>query len=411
MTAPVDVWTAAPDGTCPHCHRDACDDPLHAGPSSAPAPAPAPSHALSFRTAAEMIATPRSAEIVEGVAWAGCITVVVSESGAGKTFATLSISAAVSDDVRWLGRSVRSGSVPYLSFEGDALGLRLRALVEHGGHRLENLYLVRASDPLSPRIGRDGVEEYSIGEYVVTEALRELSARLAAAGRPAIVLLVIDTVRASLSGSEDSSEHVSAYLRAVRRIMATIPGAACILVHHAGWQDGENKRKRERGSSAWRGNADATLYLELGEYDAERGEASLKLTAHKVRDVERPAPLYLIRRRVDILELDERGQPVTSCVIERDPRTVEDLYRERAATVEATNRSTDLQVLTAMRDYPAATNQKSIRSYLKLGLDAVGDSIRRILRAGWVVEGKRGEPYQITPAGLEVLAGTPGEKP
>ena len=52
--------------------------------------------------------------------------------------------------------------------------------------------------------------------------------------------------------------------------------------------------RRERGSSAWRGNCDATLYLEAGKYDPKRGEAQLTLTALKVRDTERPAPLHLV---------------------------------------------------------------------------------------------------------------------
>ena len=49
----------------------------------------------------------------------------------------------------------------------------------------------------------------------------------------------------------------------------------------------------------------ATLYLETGDYDAERGEAALTLRTLKVRDAERPAPLRLVRRRVNW----RRGMP------------------------------------------------------------------------------------------------------
>ena len=55
--------------------------------------------------------------------------------------------------------------------------------------------------------------------------------------------MIIDTVRASLIGSEDGSESVSAYLRAVRRLLAPYPEAAGLLAHHAGWQDGEHGRE------------------------------------------------------------------------------------------------------------------------------------------------------------------------
>jgi hypothetical protein len=53
--------------------------------------------------------TPRPVEIVEGVAWANCLSVLVSESGAGKTFVLLDVAATVSSDVPWRGRAVQHG--------------------------------------------------------------------------------------------------------------------------------------------------------------------------------------------------------------------------------------------------------------------------------------------------------------
>ena len=241
---------------------------------------------LRFRVAGELMSEPRPAAIVEGVAWEGCCSVFVSESGAGKTFVLLDLSAAVSAGQTWHGRAVRRGSVAYVSFEGDALGLRLSALHD-AGFPLENVHVVRATDPLSPRVGRDGVEGVSFGEVAISEALAELTARLEAENRPTIALVIIDTIRASLSGPEESSEHVSAYLRAVRRLLAPFPGAAVILAHHSGWQDStEQRRKRERGSSALRGNVDATHYLEVVADAPEEHGAYLELRALKVRDDE-----------------------------------------------------------------------------------------------------------------------------
>jgi RecA-family ATPase len=406
---PDDAWTVADPTLCPDCGRDACEDHLPPEPDTAiPAPPvaaqPAPTR-LTAQRALDLIDAPRPVEIIEGIAWAGCLTVLVSESGAGKTFALLDAAAAVSDDTPWHGRTIQQGSIAYFSYEGDALGLRLRALRDVTGRQLEHLYVVLASDPLSPRVSRDG-EERSIGEIAVVAALETLATDLTAASRPPIVLLVIDTVRASLAGSEDSSEHVAAYLRAVRRIMGRVPRAACILAHHAGWQDGKNQRKRERGSSAWRGNCDATLYLDAGAYNEDRGEAPLTLGALKVRDAERPAPLHLVRRRVELAEMDRHGGPVTSCVIESDRRSREDRDAERVAKVNATNRELDTAVLRAMRDYPAATSVKRLRPYVSGRLEAVSDAVARLLRAQLAFEGKRGSPYTLTEAGLAILDGT-----
>jgi hypothetical protein len=181
--------------------------------------------------------------------------------------------------------------------------------------------------------------------------------------------------------------------------MTCVPGAAAILAHHAGWQDGESQRKRERGSSAWRGNCDATLYLEAGEYDPEHGEAPLTLRTLKVRDAEKPPPLHLVRRRVTLYEIDRHGEPVTSCIIDHDRRSREDREAERIAAVEATLHEIDLVVLRAMRDYPAATSIARLRPYVGQRTGLVSDAVARILRASLALEGKRGQPYTLTDAG------------
>ena len=202
--------------------------------------------------------TPAPVEIIEGIVWADSLSLIASESGASKTFVALSAAAAVTDGLSWHGRATRHGSVVYISFEGDALGVRLRALHDVCKHRLNNLHIVRGSYPLSPRVTREG-EERSLGEAIIAAELEALQHDITVAGEPRIVWGIIDTVRASMTGPEDNSEHVSAYLRAMRRLMARVPGAGWTLVHHAGWQDSDAARKRERGSSAWRGNCDATL--------------------------------------------------------------------------------------------------------------------------------------------------------
>jgi len=400
MSAPADAWIVADPTVCPVCGRDACEDHLPA----APATQDKARASLVFSRAADIIHLPRPQELIEGMLWADGLTAVISESGTGKTFVSMGMGASVSDGVNFCGRRVEHGSVAFFSFEGDALGTRCRALMDVGGSRLEHFYIVRAHDPLSPQISRDG-ETRSIGERAATDALETLRDELAASRRPPIRLIVIDTVRASLAGSEDSSEHVAAYLRAVRRLMATVPGAGVILSHHAGWQDGDQQRKRERGSSAWRGNCDATLYLEAGDYDQARGETRLTLRALKVRDGERPAPLHLIRRRVELLEMDRHGEPVTSCVIELDRRSPGDREAETAAAKVREARETDLKTLRTIADRPDfATSQDRLRLLLGTRKADVSDSLSRLLQLGWVLPGARNQPYTVTPAGRVILS-------
>lgn len=353
-----------------------------------------------YRAARDLIASVPPDEIIEGIAWAGCITLLVGESGAGKSFAVASMLAAVSDGKpSWHGRGVAPGSVLYALFEGDAVSNRLRAVTECKGATLDNVYVLRGREPLSRR--GEGAAD---GELLLARAINELRDDLAGRDAPPLKLIVVDTVRASMAGNEDSSEDVSAYLRAIHRLMAAAPGAAVILTHHAGWQDGETQKKRERGSSAWRGNVDATLYLETGPYDEQRAEAEITLRTLKVRDGERPAPLQLVRRRVEITGVDRRGNPLTSCVIDRSSRTGADREREAAAELHQEQAALDLRTLRAIVERPElATAVDGLQALLSVRRASVTDSIRRLVARGMVLPGGRGKPYTATNAGRSLL--------
>lgn len=361
---------------------------------------------LVAQRAAEIIEAPGPAEIVEAVAWAGCITLVASASGTGKTFVLLDLAAAVSAGVAWHGRETLGGAVAYLSCESDALGRRLRALRDVRGYRLEHVYVVRLSHPLSPLTTRDG-EQRSRGELDATDALSALRDDLAEDGGPPIRLVIVDTVRASMTGSEDSSEHASAYLRAVKRVLAVVPEAGVILAHHAGWQDGEAPRKRERGSSAWRGNVDGTLYLEAGEYDRETRECPLLLRTHKVRDGVKPQPLHLIRRTVELPgECDRYGQPVTSCVVDRDRRSREDREAAQAVEVAAEHQTIDGRVLRVVVERPElAAAIDRIGTGCGLRAAAVRESVSRLIQRGHLSPpARQRQPYTATDAGRQALS-------
>jgi hypothetical protein len=380
-----------PSIACPTCGRESCAEPLHVVRTR-------------FRSAADMMAEGSPAIVIDGMAWQGCVTVKVAESGAGKTFVALDAGAALAEP-EWHGRPVTAGSVAYVVFEADAIGLRLRAL-EQAGRPIGHLYVLRASEPLSPAVSREGIETPSPGELALSHDLAQLAAQLERCELPPVRLVVIDTARASMTGSEDQSDNVAAYLRAIRRVGAIVPSAAQLVIHHAGWQDGDSGRRRERGSSAWRGNADATVYLEtVGEPDSETGDVELRLTTHKARDAQRMPPLSLIRRRVTLSGVvDSLGRPATSCVIVSDPRTSVERTAERDAELAAEQRVLDLQVLRIMRDRPqVATSQDGLRAALGVRKDVVAKALKRLIERGWAHPGRRGQPYVITTEGSDLL--------
>jgi predicted transcriptional regulator len=190
--------------------------------------------------------------------------------------------------------------------------------------------------------------------------------------------------------------------------MAVIPGAAAILAHHAGWQDGETQKKRERGSSAWRGNVDGTLYLEKRKFDLVSGEAELTLITKKGRDIEIPPDLHCIRRRVYLNEQDRRGQPVSSCLIEPDRRTREDREAEAQASTDRQHQELDLRTLRVVQDHPdASSSQDKLRVRLGVKRDVAYGSLSRLLERGWIRDPERQrQPYTLTDTGRRMLTET-----
>ncbi len=412
MTPPVDAWPTDADGNCLECHRDSCDDPSHRAPEPEPSSRTngkaldglPPSTVGDFVSALELAREAPRECVVEDAVYRDGVTILSGESGSGKTFLVSDIGAAVSEGHRWHGREVIKGSAAIVAFEADALSLRCQAL-EAQERGIDDLYFLRASDPLSPIVQRDGVEIPSLGEEILIDRLARVSERIRHAGRPPIALLGIDTVRASLTGSEDSSADVSAYLRAIRRILATLPGAGALLNHHTGWQDGENQRRRERGSSAFRGNVEITLYLDVID-DSDTGRVLLELSTLKARDSERRVPLRLIRRRVDLLGFDKFGNPLSSCVIESDPRTYKEVLAEKEVAEKAAAASKQealaRQVLEVIRDH-APTSQGAIRGLIGGKRDEVYGAVAKLLRTGLVLKVGHRDPFTVTDAGTKAL--------
>ena len=124
-------------------------------PTAHPTPVPdatPPPTVGDFTSAAEIATEPAPECVIEDAVYRGGVTVIAGESGAGKSFVVTGAGAAVAEGCAWHGRDVVRGSVAYVAFEADALSRRFQALLRHGS-TLEDLYVLRASDPLSPETG------------------------------------------------------------------------------------------------------------------------------------------------------------------------------------------------------------------------------------------------------------------
>jgi hypothetical protein len=360
-----------------------------------------------FRPAREIMRDPAPHAVIRGCLYRGRKTVMVSEPNLGKSFVELSQAASIADprQTSWCGQPIDThGAVAIITFEPDALNTRLQALQEQGLD-LTDVHALRAFAPLSPRVGRDSVEASGPGAALADEALTRLVEELASNGRPPLVAVYIDTVRASMSGSEDDSGDVAAYLRAVDRVIASAPGAALILLHHSGWQDGDPKRRRERGSSAFRGNVDVTLWLEREGKSDDPCVEHLVLRCLKNRDEERTAPIRMIRRRVVLEGRDSRGEPRTSCVIEPDTRSGKDLQAPPARGLATREKADELAVLRIMASQTVTSIEDARRS-LNWEKSRTAKAIARVRQRGLASVASQRKPYTLTEMGRALISRT-----
>jgi hypothetical protein len=354
-----------------------------------------------FRSALDVISDPPIPIVVDGIVWAGCITTATGESGVGKSFVIADMASALGGHT-WQGRGVVSGSVAYVYFEGS-LGVRLRA-IQQAGRPVDHVYTLLGTKRLSPAVARDQTETPSQGELDLRHELEALSRTLAEKSRPPVRLLIIDTARASMSGSEDASENVNAYLGAIRRLLRVIPDAGAIIVHHTGWQDADKPRKRERGSSDWRGSVDGSILLEAVGEPSDTGDVEVRITTMKVRDGRVPSPFSLIRRQVLVGDvIDSLGRPATSCIMVDDPALVAQRASDAAARAAAEQRVNDLKVLRAVRGH-AITSISDLIAKARLGTGPGNEAISRVTASGELLKPeKRGLQYRLSEDALTAL--------
>ncbi len=207
--------------------------------------------------------------------------------GEGKTFVAIDMAYHVAAGKEWMGHRVKGGLALYLAFEGKGgIEKRMRALKKKHGS-LGKLYIASAAMNLREPAGR-----------------QELAALIG--GLPEIPsLIVIDTLaRALMGGDENSAQDVGAFNNAVEGLIDAT-GACVLLIHHSG----KNKANGARGSSA----LNAAVETEI-EIDGRQ------IISRKQRESEDPESIAFKLVPLDLYE-DSDGDWVTSCVVEKGPKT------------------------------------------------------------------------------------------
>ncbi len=261
--------------------------------------------------------------VVAGIVPCG-VGFLCSPPNTGKSTLAIDVAMRVYHGLDWHGCRVRAGSVLYVVGEGLG-GVAARIEAWQRAHKVESkppdrYFAIATNLPsLSSPAGRTELEA------IIDDLVREQ--------RHAPTLVVIDTLSAHWTESEDRAEFAAPAMAAMQHLVAK-HGGAIMLLHHER-KPGEHARGGDlaalRGSGAWAGSADYVLSL-AGKPDA------LTLSATKQRDAERAAPIALRLQTIDLGGTDELGRARSSVVVlpaaKFEHQSVDDRRAKLAADVE-----------------------------------------------------------------------------
>jgi hypothetical protein len=202
-----------------------------------------------------------------------------------------------------MGRKVSAGSVFYISGEGNVGLLR----------RFQAWQIKRGVTIPKGRIFMSNarIEISEVGAEAVVQEVKDRAKEIGTS--PALV--VIDTLnRAMPSGAdENSAKDIGAFFNIVDRIRDEFD-CVVMVVHHTG----QANKDRARGSSAIK----AVLDTELCVSEEARGGTRI-VECKKLKDLpEEPRPQKFTLVPVTLGVDEEDGEPITSCVVKWEGRTV-----------------------------------------------------------------------------------------
>jgi RecA/RadA recombinase len=254
--------------------------------------------------------------LAKGMIPAGTVGLVAGQSGAGKTFVTLDLAAAVMTGEPFAGRKVETrGGVLFIAAEGAfEIPKRLNALVEE---RVRPLGLADVNpDALPftmldtcPALLRDGrMNEHSIG--VLIETICAAAAAMEEKYSLPLTMIVIDTVAACAGFTDENDAGQAQSLFNALRMLASASGATVVGVDHFG----KAVETGTRGSSAKEAAADFVLAV-LAEKTVTGKTSNRRLSVRKLRGGEQGIETAFDMRTVTIGH-DKDGEPVTTLVVD-----------------------------------------------------------------------------------------------
>jgi hypothetical protein len=219
------------------------------------------------------------------------LAAIYGQSGAGKSFLTVDLGAAISHGNPWFGIKTYQATVIYIVLEGEA-GIRNRIQA-----------LEKAQGPLPPT-GLGVITQPF--EIVKSQDLVDLSAQI-----PPGSVVFIDTLnRAAPTADENSSSDMGKILEAAKTLYQ-VTNSLVVLVHHTG----KDASRGMRGHSSLFAAMDGAIEVTR---DAA-GNRSWAVVKAKDGEDDKTANFKLTRH---VLGQDAEGEDIVSCSVEPDSSKV-----------------------------------------------------------------------------------------
>lgn len=229
--------------------------------------------------------------LVEDLIPAASLCLIYGHPGSGKSFFALDMAMHVAWGQPWRDRAVKGGLVVYIGAEGQR-GLRQRIAAFRRHHDVAELPFGLIPVEIN-MLAEDGDREK------VAETIRIVSRRF----NLPVVMIAFDTLSRTFGGGDEVGPDMVRYINNVGRLTAEF-GATGLVIHHRP-KDSANETPRGHGS-LW-GACDTVILVE-----DMSGPKTAKVTKQKDAEIGNPVLFSLL-----VVELgeDEKGKPVTSCVV------------------------------------------------------------------------------------------------
>lgn len=233
--------------------------------------------------------------LVKGLLMASSSCVIFGVPGCGKSFLALDIGLCIATEREWFDHRTRRGGVVYIAAEGQA-GLRGRVEAWRRTNDAQEdcpfALIPTAVDLLNPEVD--------------LAKLRTVLAYLADLWG-GIALVTVDTLAATFGGGDENGPDMAAYVANVASLCAPYRAASTIVTH----SPLDATAKRPRGHSSLWGAADTVLHV-----SGDRTAPARRVHVLKQKDADPGADILFGLKQI-LIGVDDDGDDVTSCVIER----------------------------------------------------------------------------------------------